>query len=551
MRWSPWSSGTSMTDVIGGAVLAGVAASPGLAVGPIALQRTARIEVRAVGRPDEEAQALRAAIASAAAQLAALGEAAHDDMAAHILEFQLALLEDEELIDPILEAARAGEPAIQAWSSALDREIADYRATDDDTFRARAADLVDLRDRVARVLAPVVEMPFDTGGQAAIYADEELTPSRFLEIDWSGYVGAATKGGSAAGHVALLARARGTPLIVGLEAGFKALRDGTLAVLDAERGHLILDPSPDTLADTRRRLDAFAARTKADARFLAKPAVTADGERVHVYLNVDDPALLESLDPAHCDGIGLTRTEFLFQGRELPDEEQQYRVYRRIIAWAGGRPVIVRTLDAGGDKPIAGLTVDGERNPFLGLRGLRLSLARPEVFRVQLRALARAAARGDLKIMLPMVTEPRELEAARAMLEEAVAELHAAGVEAALAPLGMMIEVPAAALTAASFAAGFYSIGSNDLIQYVMAASRDNPNVAPLYDPGNPAVHALIRQVVEVAAARGVEVSLCGDMASDPACLPTLLGLGLRRISVTPAKLASVKAAIAAWPPER
>jgi phosphotransferase system enzyme I (PtsI) len=551
MRWSPWSSGTSMTDVIGGAVLAGVAASPGLAVGPIALQRTARIEVRAVGRPDEEALALRAAIASAAAQLAALGEAAHDDMAAHILEFQLALLEDEELIDPILEAARAGEPAIQAWSSALDREIADYRATDDDTFRARAADLVDLRDRVARVLAPVVEMPFDTGGQAAIYADEELTPSRFLEIDWSGYVGAATKGGSAAGHVALLARARGTPLIVGLEAGFKALRDGTLAVLDAERGHLILDPSPDTLADTRRRLDAFAARTKADARFLAKPAVTADGERVHVYLNVDDPALLESLDPAHCDGIGLTRTEFLFQGRELPDEEQQYRVYRRIIAWAGGRPVIVRTLDAGGDKPIAGLTVDGERNPFLGLRGLRLSLARPEVFRVQLRALARAAARGDLKIMLPMVTEPRELEAARAMLEEAVAELHAAGVEAALAPLGMMIEVPAAALTAASFAAGFYSIGSNDLIQYVMAASRDNPNVAPLYDPGNPAVHALIRQVVEVAAARGVEVSLCGDMASDPACLPTLLGLGLRRISVTPAKLASVKAAIAAWPPER
>lgn len=539
-----------MTD-FEGAVLAGIAASPGLAVGSIALQRTTRTLQRVAGRPEEEEQALRAAIALAATQLQALGEAARDEMAATILEFQLALLEDEDLIDSILEATRAGRPADTAWGSALDREIADYRATDDDTFRARAADLVDLRDRVARALAPVADVSFDTGGQAAIYADEELTPSRFLEIDWTRYVGAATRGGSAAGHVALLARARGIPLIVGLEAGFEALPDGMLAVLDAESGHLILDPSPDTLADTRRRLGAVAARAQADAKFLARPAVTAGGERVHVTINVDDPVLLEGLDPAHCDGIGLTRTEFLFRGGELPDEEQQYRVYCRIIAWAAGRPVIVRTLDAGGDKPIAGLTVDGERNPFLGLRGLRLSLARPEVFRVQLCALARAAARGDLKIMLPMVTEPRELEAARAMLEEAVTDLRAAGIEAAEAPLGIMVEVPAAALTAAAFAANFYSIGSNDLVQYVMAASRDNPNVAPLYDPGNPAVHTLIRRVVEVAAARGVEISLCGDMASDPAHLSNLLSLGLRRLSVTPAQLGPVKAAIARWPQER
>jgi phosphotransferase system enzyme I (PtsI) len=279
--------------------------------------------------------------------------------------------------------------------------------------------------------------------------------------------------------------------------------------------------------------------------------VTAAGERVHVYLNVDDPGLLENLDPAQCDGIGLTRTEFLFQGRELPDEEQQYQVYRRIVEWAAGLPVVVRTLDAGGDKPVAGLTVDGERNPFLGLRGLRLSLARPEVFRLQLRALARAAATGDLKIMLPMVTEPRELEAARTMLEEVVTELRTAGIEAAMAPLGMMVEVPAAALTAAAFAADFYSIGSNDLVQYVMAASRDNPDVAPLYDPDNPAVHALIRQVVEAAGLRGVEVSLCGELASDPTHISTLLGLGLRRLSVSPARLGPVKAAIAAWPPKR
>jgi phosphotransferase system enzyme I (PtsI) len=539
-----------MTDALGSAVLPGIAASPGLAVGPIALQRTVPVLPRTIGRPDEEENALRAAIALAAAQLQALREVVHDDLAADILEFQLTLLEDEDLIDPILQAIRAGDPADRAWIAAMDREIADYRAADDDTFRARAADLLDLRDRVTRALTPAADPRPVLGPAAAIYADEELAPSRFLEIDWRRYVGAATRGGSAAGHVALLARARGTPLVVGLETGFKALRDGTLAVLDAEQGHLILNPTAVTLAETRRRQRAVAAQAHLSARFLDRPALTANGERVHVTINVDDPALLEAFDPAHCDGIGLTRTEFLFQGKELPDEEQQYQVYCRIVAWAAGRPVIVRTLDAGGDKPIAGLTIEGERNPFLGLRGLRLALARPEVFRLQLRALARAAVRGDLNIMLPMVTEPRELDAARAMLEEAVTDLQAAGIAAARAPLGIMIEVPAAALTAASFAADFYSIGSNDLVQYMMAASRDNPNVASLYDPANPAVHALIRRVVEVAAARGVEVSLCGDMASEPAYLPILLSLGLRRVSVAPARLGPVKAAIAAWSPQ-
>jgi phosphotransferase system enzyme I (PtsI) len=319
------------------------------------------------------------------------------------------------------------------------------------------------------------------------------------------------------------------------------------AVLDAEQGRLILEPTEQTLAQARERIDERAAQRAEQARFLDRPAVSADGQRVHVMVNVDDPALLDGLDPAHCDGIGLTRTEFLFQGTALPDEEQQYRVYRKLVDWAAGRPVIVRTLDAGGDKPIEGLTIEGERNPFLGLRGLRLSLARPDVFGVQLRALARAAAAGDLKIMLPMVSVPDEFLAASRLLEEVVQELEAAGIEAARPALGMMVEVPAAALTAASFAANFYSIGSNDLIQYLLAASRDDPNVAALYDPANPAVHELIRRVVEVAAARGVEVSLCGDMASDPAHLPALLSSGLRRISVTPAQLAPVKAAIASW----
>ncbi|MGH6915952.1 MAG: phosphoenolpyruvate-utilizing N-terminal domain-containing protein, partial [Geminicoccales bacterium] len=279
-----------MSDA-GGVVLSGIVASPGLAIGPIALQQGQRIAPRKVGSPDEERDALRAAMAAAAAQLTALSDAAQDDVASGILEFQLALLDDEDLTLPILEAT-ARRPAHEAWARAIDREIAAYEAGDE-TLRARAADLADLQGRVMRALAPAAEAPSGIDRPAAIYVAEELTPSRFLEIDWSRHVGAAIRGGSVAGHVALLARARGTPLIVGLEGAFTALRDGALAVLDAEQGRLILDPTPETLAKARQRLDGRAAQAKASARFLGKPAMTADGERVHVYVNVDDPALLD------------------------------------------------------------------------------------------------------------------------------------------------------------------------------------------------------------------------------------------------------------------
>jgi len=229
----------------------------------------------------------------------------------------------------------------------------------------------------------------------------------------------------------------------------------------------------------------------------------------------------------------------------LPDEETQYRVYRRLAEWASGKPVTIRTLDAGGDKPIAGLTAEGESNPFLGMRGIRLSLARPDVFRVQLRALARAARHGAVKVMLPMVTVPEELEAARSMLDAEVAALAAAGIMAARPPLGIMVEVPAAALAIERFdAAAFFSIGSNDLTQYVMAAGRDIAAVADLADPRNPAVLRLIRMVADHGRLTGREVSLCGDAGGDPEIVGELLSAGLRSVSVAPSALAAAKAAI-------
>jgi phosphoenolpyruvate-protein phosphotransferase (PTS system enzyme I) len=529
-------------------VLRGVAASAGLALGRIAIQRTGHGgSGRTPGTPAQERESLQAAMTAAGAQLETLAEAAGDRVAADILEFQIALLDDEDLIGPIFDRVAGGEPADAAWLEALNAEIAVYGASGDRVLEARSADLADLRDRVLDALSPGSPRAVGANGEQAIYVAEELTPSRFLETDWTRFRGAAIKGGSAAGHVALLARARGTPLVIGLGPAFETLRDGTVAILDAERGHLVLNPSPTTLGDAQRRLAERAARAATNARFLDRPAITAAGERVEVLINVDDPALLAALDPRHTDGIGLTRTEFLFRGPDLPDEARQFQVYAEVLEWAAGRPVIIRTLDAGGDKPIAGLTPDGESNPFLGLRGLRLSLARPEIFTVQLRALARAAVGGNLKVMAPMVSTPAEFEAFRGLFREVVDALHAEGIEAALPPLGMMVEVPAAALCASNFDADFMSIGSNDLVQYVMAAGRDIGAVADLYDPGNPAVLELIERVVESGERRGIEISLCGDMASDPNFVPRLLELGLRRLSVAPATLGAVKATIAGW----
>jgi phosphotransferase system enzyme I (PtsI) len=530
-------------------VILGVPASRGLAIGPLALQRPGHAATRVAGTPAEEQAALEAALAEAGRQLAALVARA-EPMAAEILEFQLALLEDDHLTGPVRERISMGEAAERAWGEILGREIADYAASDDSTFAARAADLVDLRDRVLAALAPAERARAGNGAEGAILVAADLTPSRFLEIDWARYRGAALEAGSAAGHVALLARARGTPLVVGLRSALDRLADGALAVLDAEAGRLIVNPDAATLDVADARLRRAAAARAGEAALLDRPAVTAHGERVHLLVNVDDPSLLPALDPGHCDGVGLTRTEFLFQGRELPDEATQLEAYARVLRWAAGRPVVIRTLDAGGDKPIPGLTPEGERNPFLGLRGLRLSLARPEVFRVQLRALARAATMGPLKVMAPMVSAPDELESFKSLFEEVLLELREEGVAAARPPLGMMVEVPAAALNAAAFTADFLSVGSNDLIQYVMAASRDEPAVAGLYRARDPAVLELIRRVVDAGQAQGREVSLCGDMASDPALVPLLLEAGLRRLSVAPAAIGPVKAAIAAWSPQ-
>jgi phosphotransferase system enzyme I (PtsI) len=521
---------------------AGRPASPGIALGPLVAFAPEASTRAASGAVDIETEALRAALATALGDLRQIVDRSPGETA-DILGFQIALLEDDVLAEPAFAAIAEGRAAHDAWLEAMETEAAGYEASEDEYFRARAADLRDIRDRVLAALAGsglVAAVP-----PGAIVAAVDLAPSRFLAIDWSQGGGLVLTAGSATSHVAMLARSRGVPAVVGL--GVELTELSGHALVDAHRGVLIVNPGPAARARFERDArSASSARARADAA-AQRPAVTLDGTPVRVMLNIADPAELNDLDPTICDGIGLVRTELLFHDRHgLPDEERQYAVYRRIAEWAQGRPATIRTLDAGGDKPIPGVTLAAENNPFLGVRGLRLSFARPDVFRTQLRALARAAVQGNVKIMLPMVSLPRELAAARVMLDEEIAALLSAGVPARRASLGIMVEVPSAAIAADQFDAEFFSIGSNDLTQYVAAAGRDVEAVADLADPVQPAMLRLLRYVVDAARAQRIDVSLCGDAGGDPRAIPLLLATGLRCLSMAPALVGSAKLAIAA-----
>ncbi|HTN98050.1 MAG TPA: phosphoenolpyruvate--protein phosphotransferase, partial [Nordella sp.] len=493
-------------------------------------------DYRASGDIDTERRAFDHAVTSAIAALTSLAGKAEGE-GADMLGFQVALLEDDALLGPARALIAQGQPADAAWRKTVDAEIVGYELSDDDYFRARAADLKDMRDRVLRHLSGADVL---RAGAGVIWIAEDVPPSLFLEADWSQGGALALRGGSPTSHVALLARARGVPMITGL--GDLDLVPHDEAVVDGGTGRLVLSPDAALKAQWAEKARAWAARqARADA-YLGRPALLRSGAPIELLINVAGPEDLDALDIGHCDGIGLMRSEFLFRdGRPLPDEDSQYRSYRRFLDWARGKPVTIRTLDIGGDKPVKGLTPEGEKNPFLGVRGTRLMLKRRDVFRAQLRALVRASAHGPLKIMLPMITVAAEFDIASALLDEVAGEL---GLERP--PLGIMVEVPAVALVPELFAAAdFFSIGSNDLTQYVMAASRDEAAVAELGDPSHPAVLRLIAEVARYGRAHGMKVSLCGDMASDPRFVPALIAAGLTSLSVAPAAIARVKAALA------
>lgn len=518
--------------------LSGLAASAGLAFGPAVTFRALGEMRREKGPVAREKQALAAAVFASLEAVTALAGRLEGE-AADIVGFQAALLEDDALTEGSYTAIEGGAAADVAWRQAMAEEIAGYEASEDSYFRARAADLADIRDRVLRQLFDLPEMASAPPG--AIILAQDLPPSAFLGIDWSRGGGIVLGSGSPTSHVAMLARGRSVPMVVGIGSEWQAI-SGTV-VVDGVAGLVLTDPSHESIERARQRAGELGRQHEQAELRKSQPALTGDGTRIAVMVNIASLADVAGLGPETCDGIGLTRTEFLVEPA-LRDEATQFEAYAGLLRWAAGRPVTIRTLDAGGDKPIAGYTLAGETNPFLGLRGIRLSLRHHDVFRLQLRALARAAAIGPLKVMLPMVTTAQELEQARGLLDAVLTELASEGLPHARPAIGIMVEVPAAAMAVASFDAAFFSIGSNDLTQYATAAARDGPGVATYADVLHPGVLAMIAHVARHGAAVGREVSLCGDAGGDPRAIPALLRAGIRAVSVSPGLLAIAKEAI-------
>jgi phosphotransferase system enzyme I (PtsI) len=456
---------------------------------------------------------------------------------AAIFDVQLSILEDAELIRQVEELIHQNLGAEKGFDLVLFEWRQQFAGHVRPLVRERVGDLIDVHIRVLSILLGLPDHdPVDLPkGSNKILVTHDLTPSLTVQLDREAIVGIATDAGTRTSHVAILARSLGLPAVVGLREATKRLLGHEHVVLDGTQGVLVVDPTPTQLATYRERRAREAAES-ADLQAIATAdSVTLDGHWVTLRANVDLPEEAEFAAHSGAEGVGLMRTEFLVVGRAtMPDEEEQYRAYKHVVEAFGGRPVVIRTFDVGGDKlPVGGYPSDA--NPFLGWRAIRMCLDEPELFKTQLRALLRAAMHGDVRIMLPLVITLDEVRQARHLLTEAAAELDARGVEYRHElPLGVMVETPAAALSIHTLVddVSFFSIGTNDLVQYTLAVDRGSANLASRFTPLHPAVLALIKRIVDVAVAHHMEVAVCGEMASQPLMAFALIGLGVRSLSV-------------------
>jgi phosphoenolpyruvate-protein phosphotransferase/dihydroxyacetone kinase phosphotransfer subunit len=528
-----------------GEVLTGVPASAGVAVGEAHhLHGTfAPPPERAVDTPARERERLDDAIGSARTAIerdrdTVAGRAGKADAA--IFDAHLALLDDEAMLEPAQEAIGAGASAERAYYDAALAVADRYRALEEPLLRERATDVLDVGRRVVGAL---------TGESASgpalsgIVLAGELTPADAAALDPARVTGIATAHGTATAHAAILARALGLPAVVGLGAGVLGIDEGTTVLIDGEAGTIQVDPPADVLRDaTERRQRAEERRATARER-ARETGATRDGTRIEVFANLGSVADAVKAVEFGAEGVGLLRTEFLFLDRaELPEEGEQAETLREIAVALDGRPLVVRTLDAGADKPLPALPMPPEANPFLGVRGIRLTLERRDVLATQLRAILRVAAEHPVKVMLPMVATLEEILEARSILTRARADT---GIDASL-EFGIMVEIPAAALTAATLAehVDFFSLGTNDLTQYTMAAERGDERLAPLLTGPQPGVLRLVEATVAGAAAHDRWVGVCGELAGDPAAAILLVGLGVTELSMAPALVPEVKAAL-------
>ena len=539
-------------------VLQGIAASPGVGIGPVHIVDSEEIEVQDGNLPKSalaaEQERFRKAIRESLEEVRELREKIAletGEEQARILDAQIDILQDPEAEKQTLAVIeRERKPAAFAYRRILTAVAARLDEADSEYYRGRAIDVRDVRRRMLGHLGGVRSHSLRDLTQPSLIVASDLPPSEMALLPRNMALGFATDVGGRTSHTAIMARARGIPAVVGVKGATDSAQQGAIAIVDGTRGVAIFDPDPETLAEHERKRERYRELAAKLTELKDQQCMTADGRVIGLGANLEVPEELPSVIENGADGIGLYRTEFFYLTRkQLPTEDAQFHAYRSIAEAMNPKPVNIRTLDVGGDKFASYLGTPIEKNPFLGMRGLRFSLRREEIFRTQLRAIFRASAYGNVRIMFPMVIGLEDLRRAREIVERVKLQLRKEGVPMGhKVPLGVMIETPASVFSIDQLAqeCDFASIGTNDLIQYTLAVDRGNEAIAEIYEPLHPAVLRAIRTVVDAGHRAGIPVGICGEMAGESLYAVLLVGMGVEEFSVSPYLVPEIKTIVRA-----
>lgn len=534
----------------------GIAGSAGYGVGKVVIISDAKPEYenRTITDTDAEIKRYDDAVAAFTEKTHAMAEAMKESVGEHnaeILEGHILLLTDPGMDEITKGAIMSGTCAEAAFESTCDMFAGMFQMADDELTRQRATDIGDIKVRMLKILTGTPDVNISEVPAGTILVAEDLTPSMTAGIVKENVAGIITAVGGKTSHSAILARALEIPAVLSVDGIVDKVSDGMTAVVDGCDGICILDPSQEEIEKYQAKREKYLSDKALLEVYRGKDTVTADGVKVHLYGNIGNPEDAKQVAACDGEGVGLFRTEFLFMGAsEHPSEEEQFQAYKAAAETMEGREVIIRTLDVGGDKDIPYLGLEKEDNPFLGFRAVRYCLQNKDSYRVQLRALLRASAFGDIKIMVPLVTCVDEIRSVKALVKELMAELDAENIAYNKdIQVGAMIETPAASLIADLLAkeADFFSIGTNDLTQYTMAVDRGNAKVAYLYSSYNPAVLRSMKNIIEAANAAGIMVGMCGEAAADPLLIPLLISFGLGEFSVSATSVLATRGTIAKW----